>query len=1026
MSRCARSALYAACLFPALALAGNGFWSSTGPYGGLTYEIAFDPVTPTTLYAVARGGIFKSIDGGNTWARAENGLVSSAIWNFNPDPPGFLIDADDPQRLYALDASQRFNRSNDGGANWSLAGDNTPFDIAVTAMADVPGAGNVGSFYIAARRAFGGPLLTEGGIFKSTDGGVSFAPAGTGVPPSGGMDDVAVDPDNPDLVIAVLREADIPGADPSVPGIWRSTDAGATWNSVITFPGNGFWQISQDVAFGAGSTVYAVVGQGVTRSDDNGATWGPIAFANAETVAPHPTIANTVYVGGFRGFQVSTDGGQTFSASPDSLTPNASYTSTTPPNLPVPAFVRRIVLEPGFPAAGTAIWVATDGGGLFRSLDGGATFTSIAINDGLAAVNVRALAVHPGTQFTDATRPIYAGFGDPSFASGALFRSLNNGQTWPTANNGLKLAQVRGIALDPTTVGGAGMNPPSPPLVNAVVYATGRADRRPPQNSGLRNGGIFKSTNGGNSWTQIDAGLPRVGTPPNDVAEIGVVRGVILDPRSCANPPPGGEPCGTVAGLTTGQSPLGTVWAVANGNYGAPTFTGTHRVIRSTDGGATWAARDNGISLLTPDNQILAPIVLAMDPNDGNTLYVATGATVDGDPISSLPNPTIASGVFKTTDGGLNWSPVNNGRPFYPGSTTTAHDCFALAVHPSVSGTVWASRIEFDAENNVVSNGLQKTTDGGANWVDVGSGIPAGLDIRVIIVDRGNPDIVYVAGGGSPANPGAIYKSVDGGLSFRSISIGLPADSALSLAADPVDPRVIHAGTERGVWSLTQVPDTDGDGAPNNNESVAINPGGGPLGDGNNDGTPDALQGDVGSSIVLFAPEIEPLRLGRGTRALMSATPQGPTASFTIDVLGSTCTRANDVAGSVAADKGRDFINGTSGRAYEYPRDLVRFELPLCGAAQVDVFFPNVTAGGLPDFNDERWSFRIHGPSTPGVDATIGWHDLGARAQKINGTTWRLTLDANQFGSFRPVDNAILFQGGPAFNDDRVFGNGFE
>jgi hypothetical protein len=222
------------------------------------------------------------------------------------------------------------------------------------------------------------------------------------------------------------------------------------------------------------------------------------------------------------------------------------------------------------------------------------------------------------------------------------------------------------------------------------------------------------------------------------------------------------------------------------------------------------------------------------------------------------------------------------------------------------------------------------------------------------------------------------------------------------------------------------VPDNDGDGAPNNNESVAINPGGGLVGDGNDDGTPDALQGDVGSSIVLFAPEIEPLRLGRGTRALLAAAPQGATASFTIDVLGSTCTRANDVAGSVAADKGRDFINGTSGRAYEYPRDLVRFELPLCGSAQVDVIFPNVTAGGLPDFNDEQWSFRIYGPSTPGVDATIGWHDLGARAQKISGTKWRLTLDANQFGSFRPVDNVILFQGGPAFSNDRVFRNGFE
>jgi hypothetical protein len=158
----------------------------------------------------------------------------------------------------------------------------------------------------------------------------------------------------------------------------------------------------------------------------------------------------------------------------------------------------------------------------------------------------------------------------------------------------------------------------------------------------------------------------------------------------------------------------------------------------------------------------------------------------------------------------------------------------------------------------------------------------------------------------------------------------------------------------------------------------------------------------------------------------MLAAPQGPTASFTIDVLGATCTRANDVAGSVAADKGRDYISGTSGRTFEYPRDLVRFELPQCASAQIDVIFPNISAGGLPDFNDNQWSFRIYGPSTPGVDATIGWYDLGARAQRISGNRWRLSLDANQFGSFRPIGNAILFQGGPAFNEERVFRNGFE
>lgn len=62
----------------------------------------------------------------------------------------------------------------------------------------------------------------------------------------------------------------------------------------------------------------------------------------------------------------------------------------------------------------------------------------------------------------------------------------------------------------------------------------------------------------------------------------------------------------------------------------------------------------------------------------------------------------------------------------------------------------------------------------------------------------------------------------------------------------------------------------------------------------------------------------------------------------------------------------------------------------------------------------------------PGQDATIGWYDLGARAQKLSGTKWRITLDANQFGSYRPVDDSILFMGGPAFSNDRVFRSGFE
>ena len=1036
MSIRAGIALFAACLCPAIALAGNGFWSSTGPYGGFTYRVVVDPATPSRIYATGRNGLFVSEDAGATWSRRENGLVGTSIWNFiNPQNgdqygPVLLLDADDPQRLYAFDATHRLARSADGGQNWFIL---PSLDIengqeVATDMADVPGSANAGKLYVALTQ---GSSPSFGGLLYSDDFGESFTQLAGGLPAQAGYNAVAVDPDNPLLVMAAIGvTAPVAPTDPSIPGIWRSTDGGQTWAPSSPFPGTGSNQVSFDVAFGAGTTVYAVVGGGVIRSDDNGLTW-PITpvFTDARTVMPHPTLPNTVYVGGGTGFRVSTDGGLSFAPSPASLSPNPSYTSTAPPNAPAPPLVRGIALDPGFPAPGTSIWVAIDGGGIARSTDGGLSFSPAGPGDGLTAVNVRAFALHPGTQFTNATRPIYAGFGDPGAVSSALFRSLNNGGSWPTANTGLKLAQIRGLALDPSTVGGVGSVEPAPSLGTAVVYAVGRSDVRLGINSGLRNSGIYKSNNGGASWFQLDGGLPRVGTPPTDAANINVVRAVLLDPRSCANPPPGGLPCGRDPATLGGQRPLQTVWAIANGvSTLNPVPASSHRVIRSTDGGLNWSSRDSGIPVVNADEQVL-PIVLAMDPNDGNTLYLATTATRfnSSAPISTLPNPTIASGVFKTTDGGLNWAPANNGRPFYPGSTTTAHECLALAVHPSVSGTLWAARMQTAPDGSIVSAGLQKSIDGGANWFDVGAGLPPRTDLRVLIVDPVNPDVLYAGGGSNTASsPGAVYKSVDGGLTFRSISISLPSSSATALALDPSNPQVLLAGTDRGVWTLTQVPDADGDGAPDSNEGGAVNPGGGGSGDGNGDGIPDSTQGDVGSSIVLFAPEFSPLRRGDGTEAALRAAPQGDGASFTVDVLGNTCTRANDVSGVLASAQGRDFLTDETGRSYDYPQDLVQFELPACAQAQVDVIFPNATAGGRPDFTDAQWSFRIYGPSVPGDDTTIGWHDLSARAQRISGTRWRLSLDANQFGSYRPDDNAILFLGGPAFDDDRVFRNGFE
>ena len=165
----------------------------------------------------------------------------------------------------------------------------------------------------------------------------------------------------------------------------------------------------------------------------------------------------------------------------------------------------------------------------------------------------------------------------------------------------------------------------------------------------------------------------------------------------------------------------------------------------------------------------------------------------------------------------------------------------------------------------------------------------------------------------------------------------------------------------------------------------------------------------MGSSVVLL-------------RSLGDAV-QGAGGFFTSDIIsgsGGACAQAVDVQAKLAARNGRDFINGGP-RFYSYPRDLVRFDIQNCAQATVELTFHNA------NFNQYGWSFRFYGPSTPGVNNTVGWHDLSARATRMGSNKWRLNIQDGQFGSYRPAGaNALLFEGGPACNDDRLLQSGFE
>ncbi|MBY0435513.1 MAG: glycosyl hydrolase [Cyclobacteriaceae bacterium] len=163
----------------------------------------------------------------------------------------------------------------------------------------------------------------------------------------------------------------------------------------------------------------------------------------------------------------------------------------------------------------------------------------------------------------------------------------------------------------------------------------------------------------------------------------------------------------------------------------------------------------------------------------GNTNVYYTGAA--------------SGGIWKTTDGGLNWKPVFDDK--------SVHSIGALAVAPSDVQVVYAGTGESSIRSNVsIGNGVWKSTDGGETWN------PFGLEntgrISRIVVHPQNPDVVYVAALGhayAPQKERGIYKSTDGGKSWRQVLFVDENTGASDLVMDVANPRILFAG----MWQLS-------------------------------------------------------------------------------------------------------------------------------------------------------------------------------------------------------------------------------
>jgi photosystem II stability/assembly factor-like uncharacterized protein len=307
-----------------------------------------------------------------------------------------------------------------------------------------------------------------------------------------------------------------------------------------------------------------VVRAGVLRSATAAAdTWQSIGLAGSDVVAiaATPTTVTTLYASVLNtGLFRSTDDGTTWNAinvgipvSPVLVT--IALHPTTPTTLlvggngvfrssnrgdswnpsstgiPDKAFTRALVYDT---TALNTVYAGTEGSGVYRSSDAGMSW--VAVNNGLANAEVRALAITPTTPPV-----LYAG------TAIGVYRSDNAGVSWSSARSGLPSSKINTLAIDP-------LNP-------QVLYAGTAAD------------GMYRSLNGGTSWSAINTGLP-----PSER-----INALALQPQQT------------------------TVYAATRGNG----------VYRSTNAGESWSAFNDGIP-----NQTIN--TLAVNPKTPVAVYAGT------------------------------------------------------------------------------------------------------------------------------------------------------------------------------------------------------------------------------------------------------------------------------------------------------------------------------------------------------------------------------------------------------------------
>ena len=270
---------------------------------------------------------------------------------------------------------------------------------------------------------------------------------------------------------------------------------------------------------------------------------------------------------------------------------------------------------------------------------------------------------------------------------------------------------------------------------------------------GVNNGGVWKTTDYGHTWTPLFDAQPT-------------------------------QSIGTVA---VAPSNPDIVYVGSGEGLQRPDLSVGDGIYRSTDAGHTWQHLG-----LRNARQIAAIVV---DPHDPNRLFVAA--------LGHPYGPNRERGLYKSTDGGETFQKVLPSGPDAGDENTGAIDvAFDPADSRTIYAVLWAARQgpwEYNNGYNGATSGLFKSTDDGSNWAPLTNGLPTaaeGLTRIGIGIAPGNPRRIYAWVTASPERTG-LYRSDDAGASWTRVNderrVWGRGEDFANVRADPKNPDVVYA-----------------------------------------------------------------------------------------------------------------------------------------------------------------------------------------------------------------------------------------